>query len=165
MRGGASGRAVPDHAGERGWDLATGRLRHRCGRPAWRVRRSAALTRLGRVLALVAAATAAGGAAGDVQAAQRRFFSFDPADETTRTAAGALTSEFDQHLVSTHVIAIRATEGEATADLQRVGEGSLGAGGLDRAVGAHTENRDLYRIKADKDGGAMITALCPGADQ
>ena len=117
-----------------------------------------------KVLALaVAVATATG--APPAWAAQRRFFSFDPADAATRAAAGALTFEFDQHLFSTHVIAIRATEGEATADLQHVGEGNLGPGGLDRAAGGHTDNRDLYRIKPDKDGGAMVSALCPGANE
>ncbi|HEV2363833.1 MAG TPA: hypothetical protein VGS12_06490 [Caulobacteraceae bacterium] len=115
------------------------------------------------ILMLVVAAIAAG--ALPARAAQRRFFSFDPADAATRAAAGALTFEFDQHLFSTHVIAIRATEGEATADLQHVGEASLGPGGLDHAAGGHTDDRDLYRIKPDKEGGAMVSALCPGAKE
>src|ERR1700722_2153798 len=76
--------------------------------------------------------------AGGVQAANRRMFSYDPANEATRNLAGGLTFEFDQHLFSTHLLRIRATEGQATAELKGADEGRLGHGGLEPAGGWNT---------------------------
>jgi hypothetical protein len=105
-------------------------------------------------LCLVVAAPAHG--------ATRRFFSYDPDDAETRHAAGALTFEFDQHLTSTTVLRVRATEGEATAELRRAGQTALGAGGLTSLIGPAPQ-RDLYEVEPQKEGAAMIAALCPGA--
>ncbi len=96
-------------------------------------------------------------------AENRRIFSYDPANPATRAAAGAITFEFDQHLFSTHVLRIRATEGQATAELKGVGEDRLGRGGLNAAAAGKPEGRDIYEIEPREDGAAMIQALCPGA--
>ncbi len=101
--------------------------------------------------------------AGAARPENRRFFSYDPANDATRRAIGAVTFEFDQHLLSTHVLRIRSTEGAASAELKSAGESGLGAGGLDRATGGKPEARDLYEILAKDEGAEMIQALCPGA--
>jgi hypothetical protein len=103
--------------------------------------------------------------AGGAQAATRRMFSYDPANEATRNLAGGLTFEFDQHLFSTHVLRIRATEGQATAELKSVDQARLGHGGLDGVVEGKPAERDLYEILPKEEGGAMMAALCPGAQQ
>jgi hypothetical protein len=109
---------------------------------------------VGMILGLALAGTAA--------AAPIRFFSYDPADEQTRLAAGGLTFEFKQHLVSTEVLRIRASEGPATAELRRASAEALGKGGLTALIGSAPE-RDLYEIRPEQEGAAMIAALCPGA--
>jgi len=96
-------------------------------------------------------------------AATRRFFSYDPDNAETRHVAGALTFEFDQHLLSTTVLRVRATEGEATADLKRANQSALGGGGLTALIGAAAPERDLYEVQPREEGAAMISALCPGA--
>ncbi len=103
--------------------------------------------------------------AGGAHAANRRMFSYDPANEATRNLAGGLTFEFDQHLFSTHLLRIRATEGQATAELKGADEGRLGHGGLDAAAGGKPAERDLYEILPKEEGAVMIQALCPGAAQ
>ncbi|MHB8530633.1 MAG: hypothetical protein ACYC8V_14130 [Caulobacteraceae bacterium] len=118
---------------------------------------SAAMARAGLVMVLVFGTFSTAGAE------NRRIFSYDPADGPTRAAAGGLTFEFDQHLTSTRLLRVRATEGPATAELKRVGEGRLGPGGLNAAVGGKAAERDLYEIQPKEEGGAMIQALCPGA--
>ena len=58
-----------------------------------------------------------------------------------------------------------ATEGDAAAALQPTGEGTLGRGGLGRALGRGSQERDLYTISGSDQGAAMIAAFCPGAHQ
>jgi hypothetical protein len=107
-------------------------------------------------LLLLAAATPAAGAT-------RRIFSYDPANEATRTSAGALTFEFNQKLMSTRLLRIRATEGPATAELKPAPPEVLGRGGLSPLIGPTAIERDLYEIEPAEDGAAMISAFCPGA--
>ncbi len=121
------------------------------------------MSRARRVLALSAVMALAAMGSITASAAERRIFSYDPADEATRTATGGLTFEFDQHLFSTHVLRVRATEGEATADLRSVAASTLGPGGVTAAVGQDPSEHDLYEVEPADQGEAMIQALCPGA--
>jgi hypothetical protein len=97
------------------------------------------------------------------QAANRRMFSYDPADDATRHVAGDLTFDFTQHLASTTVFSVRSTEGDATARLAHAGEGALGPGGLGRLIGQGAAERDLYEVLPADQGAAMIAAFCPGS--
>jgi hypothetical protein len=100
--------------------------------------------------------------AGSAHAANRRIFSYDPADAATREAAGQLTFEFNQKLLSTRVLRVRSTEESATADLEPAPPSAV-PGGTWRLVGPQARERDLYQILSAEDGPAMISAFCPGA--
>jgi hypothetical protein len=100
---------------------------------------------------------------GSANAANRRIFSYDPADTATREAAGQLTFEFNQKLFSTTVLRVRSTEESATADLKPAPQEAVGRGGVSRFVGPQAGERDLYQILPADDGPAMISAFCPGA--
>ncbi len=109
---------------------------------------------------LVAAAiTAASPALADAT----RLYSYDPADAETKTAAGPLTFEFHQGLFRLTMVSVRATEAQATANLKPAGERDLGPGGLTPLIGARAPERDLYEVRPDQEGAALIAALCPGA--
>ncbi|HEY5072785.1 MAG TPA: hypothetical protein VII63_12235 [Caulobacteraceae bacterium] len=112
------------------------------------------------VAGFVAVAILASGQAG---AATRRIFSYDPGDDATRRAAGALTFEFDQKLLSTRVIRVRATEGAASAELKPARERALGSGNLSSLVAGGPAERDLYEVLPTDEGPAMMSAFCPGA--
>lgn len=86
-----------------------------------------------------------------------RQFSYDPANEETRTAAGALTFLISQKMFSTRVLKLRATEAQATADLRRVDPSVLG-----RSMERSSE-RDVYEVLPAEDGAALIAAFCPGS--
>ena len=92
-----------------------------------------------------------------------RLYSYDPADAETRTAAGPLTFEFKQGLFRSTMISVRATEAQATAELQPVREGEVSATGLTPLIGATATERDVYSVKSDREGAALIAAFCPGA--
>jgi len=113
-----------------------------------------------RRYAVIAALVAA--AAGSARADAFRLYSYDPADAETRAAAGPLTFEFRKGLFRTVMVSVRATEAQATADLKSADERGLGAGGLKAFIGAAPQ-RDLYEVKTDQDGPALIAAFCPGA--
>ncbi|HTX48433.1 MAG TPA: hypothetical protein VME40_03480 [Caulobacteraceae bacterium] len=98
-------------------------------------------------------------------AAKVRIFSYDPANSLTRRVAGDLTFEFNQRLIFTTVLRIHSTEGEASADLKPVDEHVLGHGGLNRLIGSHAQERDLYAVKTDAQGAELIHAFCPGSTQ
>jgi len=117
-----------------------------------------------RFLTLTVLAFACGaGLAGSAQAATLRIFSYDPSNSATRRAAGGLTFEFLQRMLSIKVLRVRATEGAAVADLRSAGERALGRGGLSALIGAHATERDLYEVLPKDDGAALIAAFCPGA--
>ena len=86
-----------------------------------------------------------------------RQFSYDPANEETRTAAGALTFLISQKMFSTRVLKLRATEAQATADLKRADPSVLG-----RSI-ERTSERDVYEVLPGDDGAALISAFCPGS--
>ena len=94
-----------------------------------------------------------------------RIFSYDPANEATRSVAGDLTFEFRQRLIFTTVLNIRSTEGEASADLKPADEHVLGPGGLSRLIGAGAQERDLYEVSPDAEGTELIHAFCPGSSR
>ena len=116
-----------------------------------------------RSLAASASAALLLTAAGSAHAALR-MFSYDPANAETRHSAGALTFQFTQKLVFTKVLNVRATEGQATAELKPADEKALGRGGLSALVGSAPE-RDLYEVQPTKDGAALVSAFCPGASR
>ena len=98
-------------------------------------------------------------------AANVRIFSYDAGNDVTRRVAGDLTFQFNQRLIFTTVLNIRSTEGRASADLKPADEHALGGGGLNRLIGATAQERDLYEVKADKEGVELIHALCPGSSR
>ena len=97
-----------------------------------------------RAVVITGLALAAACQTGPARAATRRMFSYDPADDATRHAAGALTFVFDQHLLSTTPVSIKATEGQASAELSRAPGG-------------------LYAVSPINQGAELIAALCPGS--
>ena len=107
--------------------------------------------------ALAATAVAQSAAAGV------RVFSYDAGNDVTRKVAGDLTFQFNQRLIFTTVLNIRSTEGRASADLKPADEHVLGGGGLNRLVGAGSQERDLYEVKTDGEGVELIHAFCPGS--
>lgn len=113
-----------------------------------------------RVLApaLFALAFAAGPATAAV-----RYFSYDPANEATRRASGALTFQFNQRLVFVTVLRLESTEQRAAADLRPADEHALGPGGLSRLIGKTAQERDLYAVAAGDQGPELVRALCPGS--
>jgi hypothetical protein len=109
-------------------------------------------------LALIAALASAQSALAAV-----RVFSYDAANDGTRSVAGDLTFRFNQRLIFVTVLDIRSTEGRASADLKPADEHVLGPGGLTRLIGATAQERDLYEVKGDADGAALVHAFCPGS--
>ena len=101
-------------------------------------------------------------AAAPARADAVRMFSYDPADTVTRRAAGALTFEFRQHLITTEVIRVDATTGQASATLHGAADRDLGAP-IEALIGPTARERDLYEIRPDGEGAAMVQAFCPGA--
>jgi len=91
------------------------------------------------------------------------LFSYDPADDQTRAAAGPLTFTFRKELLRNTVLNVRSTEAPATAWLKRTDEGALGHGGLARITAAPRQAHDLYEIQAKDQGAALISAFCPAA--
>jgi len=116
------------------------------------------MPRIASLIFLVSALAASAGSA----AAGDRLFSYDAANDVTRHVSGDLTFEFKQKLVWNVVLAVRSTEGQATADLKPVGEGVLGAGGLARVIPGGREH-DLYEVTPTAEGTEMIHAFCPGS--
>ncbi|HEY7852390.1 MAG TPA: hypothetical protein VIB82_05400 [Caulobacteraceae bacterium] len=106
--------------------------------------------------ALLLAALALSIAAGPAAAAIRQF-SYDPANDETRAAAGGLTFLINQSIFSTRVLKLRATEAQATADLRRTDPSVLG-----RSIDRPNE-RDVYEVLPADDGAALIAAFCPGS--
>ena len=109
---------------------------------------------LAAVLSLAAALPAA---------AAVRIFSYDPANDSTRSVAGDLTFEFKQRLIFTTVLNIHSTEGQASADLKPADEHTLGPGGLTRLIGPNAQERDLYEVEPKAEGAELIRAFCPGS--
>jgi hypothetical protein len=97
--------------------------------------------------------------------AEVRIFSYDPADDLTRGVAGALTFEFDQHLIFIKVLRIHSTQGQATAALKPASEAVLGPGGLTRLIGEQGRERDLYEVQPGAEGADLIRAFCPGSSR
>jgi hypothetical protein len=111
---------------------------------------------LAAVLTLVAAGPVAAGV---------RIFSYEPANDSTRSIAGPLTFEFNQRLIFTTLLNIHSTEGQASADLKPADEHVLGSGGLTRLIGPNAQERDLYEVEPRAQGAEMIHAFCPGSQR
>ena len=91
------------------------------------------------------------------------MFSYDPANDDTRHAAGALTFEFKQRLVFTTVLKILSTQGKASAAVKPVDDSVFGRGGLSLLIGPNAVERDLYAVEPGDEGDALVAALCPGS--
>jgi hypothetical protein len=113
----------------------------------------------------IALVLAIGSAAGGVRAENIHLYSYDPADPTTRQAAGPLTFTFRKGLFHNTVLNLRSTEATATAYLRPADERALGHGGLARAGDIDPYARDLYLVDPAEDGAALIAAFCPGASR
>lgn len=100
--------------------------------------------------------------AGEAEAA-RRIYSFVPANpETKKRIDSGLTFVLDQGLFGARVEEILATEAKARAALDPVGEKPLGLR-LDEVLPKGSLERDLYAVKDEAQGAAMIRAFCPGS--
>ena len=102
------------------------------------------------------------GLAGSARA-ETRVFSYDPANDVTRSIAGPLTFEVRQQLIFTTVLRIRSTQGEASAALKPADETVLGRGGLTALIGPGARERSLYEVEPTAEGLDLIHAFCPGS--
>jgi hypothetical protein len=118
---------------------------------------------LERVAAFVLAVLSTGAVAGPATAAGIHLYSYDPGDQETRDAVGALTFQVRKGLLHTTVMNLRSTEAPATVDLRPAGDRALGAGGLAAVIGRRAGERDLYEVARADQGAALIAVLCPGA--
>jgi hypothetical protein len=102
--------------------------------------------------------------AGAARADSFHLYSYDPADDATRQAAGPLTFTFRKGLLHTTVLNLMSTVAKATAYLRPTDERVLGRGGLVAAAGpAAASDHDLYEVQPAEEGAALISAFCPGA--
>jgi len=92
-----------------------------------------------------------------------RMFAYDPANDETRRVAGPLTFEFKQQLMFATLLKIRSTEAQATAVVVPADDRALGRGGLTALIGPNAPERDLFAIKDEAEGSAMVAAFCPGS--
>ncbi len=99
-------------------------------------------------------------AAGGARADSIHLYSYDPADVTTRQAAGPLTFTFKKGLFHTTVLNLRSTEATATAFVRPADDKALG-----RNARAAAAAGDLYEVEGVDDGAALISAFCPGASR
>jgi hypothetical protein len=103
--------------------------------------------------------------AGAAQAAVVHLYSYDPADDGSRDAAGPVTLQVRQGLLHATVMNLRSTVAQATADLRPADARALGAPGLEALVPPGGGERDLYEVQKKDDGPALVSALCPGASR
>ena len=96
-------------------------------------------------------------------AARTRMFSYDPANSLTRQTSGGLTFRFDQRLTGVLINRVMATEGNAGASLRPSPEAALGPRGLAGVLARPSPEHDLYEVLSTDQGGALISAFCPGA--
>lgn len=95
--------------------------------------------------------------------AGQRIYSYNPGDAATKAKIDSgLTFVFDRGLMSMRVKEILATEAKAEAQLDPVDERELGAR-LGELLPAGAGERDLYAVKAQNQGPAMVKAFCPGS--
>jgi len=95
--------------------------------------------------------------------ADQRIYSYNPGDANTKARIDTgLTFVFDRGLMSMTVKEVLATEARAEAQLDPVDERDLGAK-LGDLLPAGAGERDLYRVKAQNQGPAMVKSFCPGA--
>lgn len=117
-----------------------------------------------RLRALSLAALAALSLAAPVRADSFHLYSYDPADASTRQAAGPLTFTFRKGLLHITVLGLMSTVAQAKASLRPADERALGPGGLPGAAGAASaRDRELYEVQSADEGAALISAFCPGA--
>ncbi|HSZ52170.1 MAG TPA: hypothetical protein VK801_11405 [Caulobacteraceae bacterium] len=116
-----------------------------------------------RQLALVLLAPMA--VAGAANASVTHLYSYDPANDASRDAAGPVTLQVRQGLLSVTVVNLRSTVAQATADLRPADVRVLGGGGLAALVPAGGGERDLYEVQKADEGPQLVSALCPGASR
>jgi hypothetical protein len=95
--------------------------------------------------------------------AAQRIYSYVPADAATKAKIDTgLTFVFDRGLMSIRIKEVLATEAKAEAQLDPVDDKDLGAKLAD-LLPAGAPERDLYAVKNQNQGPAMIRSFCPGA--
>jgi len=113
------------------------------------------------VLALLAPLAIVGAAQANVM----HLYSYDPANEASRDAAGPVTLQVSQGLLHATVLNLRSTVAQATADLRPADARVLGGGGLAGVAPAGSGVRDLYEVQKKEEGPELVSALCPGASR
>ena len=103
--------------------------------------------------------------AGAAQADVMHLYSYDPADDSARAAAGPVTLQVRQGLFHVTVVNLRSTVAQATADLRPADTRALGGRGLDAVVPPGGDERDLYEVQKKDEGPELVAALCPGASR
>jgi hypothetical protein len=103
--------------------------------------------------------------AGAAQAATMHLYSYDPADDSAKQAAGPVTLQVRQGLFSVTVLNLRSTVAQATADLSPADARALGGGGLAALVPPGGDERSLYEVAKKDEGPELVSALCPGASR
>jgi hypothetical protein len=103
--------------------------------------------------------------AGAAKASVMHLYSYDPANDASRDAAGPVTLQVRQGLLSVTVLNLRSTVAQATADLRPADARVLGGGGLAAMVPAGGAERDLYEVRKSDEGPQLVSALCPGASR
>jgi hypothetical protein len=100
-----------------------------------------------------------------VAQADTHLYSYDPADDGSRDAAGPVTLQVRQGLLHTTVLNLRSTVAQATADLLPADTRALGDEGLAAIVPSGGGRRDLYEVQKKDEGPELVSALCPGASR
>ncbi|MBV8683393.1 MAG: hypothetical protein JO111_10995 [Caulobacteraceae bacterium] len=103
--------------------------------------------------------------AGAAKASVMHLYSYDPANDASRDAAGPVTLQVSQGLLHVTVLNLRSTVAQATADLRPADSRALGGGGLASVAPAGSGVRDLYEVQKKDEGPELLSALCPGASR
>lgn len=110
------------------------------------------------LLALAAAAPA--------QAAEPRFYSYDPASEATRVLTGGVTLQVRPGLFGGgRLERLFSTRGRGSARLDGGERGPLSDGRLRDLLPEGAGERGVYAVVNEGDGAALTRVLCPGAQQ
>jgi hypothetical protein len=113
---------------------------------------------------LAAGALALGlAAAASARADSLHLYSYDPADTDTVHASGPLTFTLKRGVLHTTVLNLRSTISPATAYLRPADARALGRDGLAGVNGIDRPERNLYEVRDEAEGEALISAFCPGA--
>ena len=106
---------------------------------------------------------ALGLAAATPSVAAEKMYSYVPADPATRARTDeGLTFVFDKGMMGMKMKIVMATQAHAEADVEPADERELGVR-LDKILPEGAGERQLYAVKAENQGPAMVKAFCPGS--